>query len=653
MSTTFNLIDFSQITVDLLNNIYNDYTNAELEYNNMLVNLKQSELTFNTVITMRTIISEAYVYKLALFNMEQFHTDKTIRDKCHELNVKMGEFNIAQSMRTNVYKQIKYYYDNVYQNEKPNLNQQQIRFVEKMMLEYKYIGMDLEDKDRQKVEEINKKISRLSNEFSHNVSSDNTNLEFVEDELSGMSKEWLESRLNLDKTKDGRNIYKISLKYPDYVPIMEQCSNRNTRRLMATAYLSRCMDSNTNIASEILKLKNTKANLMGFEFYSDYKLQKQMAKTTQNVMKFLNSLKEKIQPMVKSDLDLIRKEAILDNIHDIQLWDISYYTKKIKEREANIDMEALKKHFPLSTVTKGMFEIYQTLFDYNFVDISDTNKETFWHPDVKLFKVIDNSSKTTVGYFYLDLFPREGKYSHAAVFPIIRKSSIILPVCIMACNFDPKSNLRFEEIKTFFHEFGHIMHNMAAVSEYGSLAGTTCERDFVEAPSQMLEEWCYVEKAINKMTPDDNPIPAETLENLQLYRKQFVGYHNARQIVFGLTDMALHGSLFDQPTDEVYNTIFEDIIGLKPIPKTNMIASFGHIFGGYDAGYYGYLWSEVYAKDMFYSKFAGKELDPNIGIKYKTKLLQWGSIRDSMESLIDFLGDEPSNAAFLNSLSLS
>lgn len=662
MSNNSNIIDFSQITESLLDKIYYDYTNFEKEYNTMLVNLKPTELNFRMVVYMSILISETYAYQLPLLNMEQFHPKEEIRNKCHELNIKMAEFNIEQSMRSDIYEQIKYYYDKIFPNEKSSLSEQDIRFVEKMMNEYKYIGMDLDKDKRNQIELINTEISNLSNQFSHNISSDNTIFEFIEDELTGMSKDWLESRLIMDKLKDDRKVYKISLKYPDYVPIMEQCSNRNIRRIISTAYISRCMDTNNMIASDILRLKNSKAKLMKyvdnstgivkyFDKYSDYKLQKQMAKKTEKVITFLNSLKDKIQPIVKTDLDLIRAEALIDNIHEIELWDISYYSKKIKERVANIDMEALKEHFPLKTVTNGMFEIYQTLFNYTFVDITESNKNTFWHHDVNLFQVIDNSTNTIIGYFYFDLFPRQGKFSHAAVFPIIRKSSKVLPVCIMACNFDPKSNLRFDEVETFFHEFGHIMHNIASVSDYASLAGTTCERDFVEAPSQMLEEWCYVESALNKMTPTDKPIPAEVLKNLQIYRKQFVGYHNARQIVFGLVDMALHGSEYDQPTDQVYKKIFEDIIGLKSIPNTNIIASFGHIFSGYDAGYYGYLWSEVYAKDMFYSKFANKELDQNVGLEYKTKVLQWGSIRDSMDSLKDFLKRESSNEAFIKSIS--
>jgi len=656
----YSIIDFSKITESLLDKIYEDYTNSQNTYNTMIVNLKPNELNYNMIVYINILMSEKNTYQLPLLIMEHFHLDENIRNKCHELNVKMAKFNIEQSMRNDIYKQIKYYYENTFQKEISlnKLSKQDIRFVEKMMNEYKYIGMDLDKDKRNQIKLINTEISNLSNQFSHNISSDNTTFEFIEDEVQGMPKDWLKLRLIMGKFKDNRQVYKISLKYQDYVPIMEQCSNRNTRRIVSTAYISRCIDVNGKIASDILKLKHLKAKLMRFNQYSDYKLQKQMAKKTETVMTFLNSLKDKIKPIVNNDLDLIRAEALTDNIHEIELWDISYYSKKIKERITNIDMEALKVHFPLITVMNGMFEIYQTLFNYTFVDITESNKKTFWHKDVKLFKVIDNSIKvidnntnTIIGYFYLDLFSRPGKISHAAVFPIIRKSVNNLPVCIMTCNFNPHSNLRFDEVETFFHEFGHIMHNIASVADYGSLAGTTCERDFVEAPSQMLEEWCYIGTTLNKMTPKDKPISSEVLKNLQIYRKQFVGYHYARQIVFGLVDMDLHGLSYDQPTDQVYKKIFEDITGLKSIPNTNIIASFGHIFSEYDASYYSYLWSEVYAKDMFYSKFAGKELDKNKGLEYKTKFLQWGSIQDSIVSLKDFLGREPSDEAFIRSIS--
>jgi thimet oligopeptidase len=645
------LINFSNLTVDYLQEIYDEYVKTDINYNQFIVDLPPDELNRN-IIAMSVAISEDYVYKLALFTMEQFHVEKSIRDKCHELNTKLSQHDIEQSMRYDVYSQYKLYYDTVFQTEKKSnmLTFQEIRFIEKMMLNYKYMGMDLPESERSKLEQINKEISDMSSQFSNNISSVNTQFEFIEDELTGMPESWLSSRLVVDVLKEGRKVYKISLKYPDYIPIMERCSNRNTRRLMATAFISRCIDTNTELAQQIINLKHSKAQIMGFENWSDYKLQKQMAKTTSKVMEFLESLKEKIQPLLKSDMEKISALAKLDSIKKIELWDISYYSKKIKEQTADIDMEALKQHFPLNTVMSGMFEIYQQLLGFKFIEITSEAANTLWHSDVKLYKVIDSNTNNLVGHFYLDLFPREGKYSHAAVFPIIRKSSAVLPVCIMACNFDPNSNLRFEEVETFFHEFGHIMHSISAVSEFGSLAGTTCEKDFVEAPSQMLEEWCYVEKALNMMTPVDKPISPETIQKLQTYRKQFVGYHNARQITFGLVDMALHGPDYDKPVAEVYNRIQKEVTGLDPIYGSNFIASFGHIFGGYDAGYYGYLWSEVYAKDMFEKKFSGKELDTEVGHEYKTKVLQWGSIKDSADLLFDFLGGPPTDDAFINSL---
>jgi Zn-dependent oligopeptidase len=581
--------------------------------------------------------------------MEEFYPDQTIRDKCHEISNKLNKYLIEQSMDKKLYMQFKKYYDNVYPKEKNNnlLTEQMIRYVEKTNLSYKLNGMELNDDDLAKLIEINKRISELSNQISHNISSYDIKFEFIEDELSGMTKQWLETR-KTDKQIDFRDVYSLNLKYPDYVPIMSNCSNRNTRRKMNTSYLQRCVNTNPQLINEILELKNTKARILGFEKYSDLKLCKQMAKKTSNVMDFLNDLKEKIKPKTESDIRLISEFANKDNIHKIEQWDLSYYTKKISESIVNINMESLKQYFPLAKVKSGMFEVYQQLFGYRFTNISNLSKHTFWHESVELYQVNKSNDNSLVGYFYLDLFPRSGKFSHAAVFPIIRKSAQNYPICIMACNFDPIINLSFSEVETFFHEFGHIMHNMASIATIGSLAGTTCERDFVEAPSQMLEEWCYVDNVLKMLSEPE--IPSELIAKLRLYRKQFVGIHIAKQLTYALTDMALHGSAYNSDPAQIYNQIFEEMLGLNTIPNTNMIASFGHIFGGYDAGYYGYLWSEVYAKDMFYSKFLNNELNPDIGSEYVSKVLCWGSIRDSDISLKEFLSREVSTQPFIDSI---
>jgi Zn-dependent oligopeptidase len=255
------------------------------------------------------------------------------------------------------------------------------------------------------------------------------------------------------------------------------------------------------------------------------------------------------------------------------------------------------------------------------------------------------SNDLTIGYFYLDLFPRDGKYGHAAVFPCISKSIDTHPVAAMACNF-AKDYMTFDELETFFHEFGHVMHHMSSISKISGTASFSCESDFVETPSQMFEEWVYTNKTLKLISPS---ITDDIIEKIKKQRNILQGYHYARQLSFCYLDMNVHSKKYDHNSFETNKRITKEILGLDVQENTNSVASFGHLMGGYDAGYYGYLWSLVYAKDLF-TKFIDHELDSNIGLKFRNEVLSQGSIRPSMESIRIFLGREPNEDAFIRSI---
>jgi len=273
----------------------------------------------------------------------------------------------------------------------------------------------------------------------------------------------------------------------------------------------------------------------------------------------------------------------------------------------------------------------------------------YWHESVELYQVLDSHTKLEVGYFYLDLYPREGKYSHAACFPFITKSEHVLPVATMACNFN-KGNLNFDEVETFFHEFGHVMHHLSSESTINSTAAFSCEHDFVETPSQMFEEWCYAKETLQMMS--DN-LPDELVEKLNLSRKLLQGYHYARQLLFGHYDMFIHSSKYVKSglkPKQVFDFLHKEILELDSSPTTSEPANFGHLMGGYDAGYYGYAWSLVYAKDLFSEFKKNGMLNSELGMKLRKEVLSKGSIRKSLDSIIKFLGREPSNDEFIESI---
>jgi Zn-dependent oligopeptidase len=578
----------------------------------------------------------------ALLNMKDFYPDETIRENASELANELGKWEIEQIMRRDIYSKYQHYYLNQWKTESEKLTGEQNSFIQDMMIDYKIIGMDLTEDKFNKLKEIKKTISDLCSEFNQNLGNENYSENISKDELIGLPDDFINSRLQPDST------VKITLKYPDIVPIMEYCKNRELRKRMCMLFKSRCIKENTPLVSQTYKLRAEIADIFEVANYSDYKLSKSMAGSTQTVNNFLTDLLNKVKPLLLNDLDLLDKMAQQDNITKLELWDISYYSRIYVESTCDFNKEELKKYFPVSRVILGTFEIYQKLLGFNFIKLSDLT-DTFWHDSVELYQVNDATSNNPVGYFYLDLYPRDGKYGHAACFPFITKSDKTLPVATMGCNFG-KGTLTFDEVETFFHEFGHVMHHLSSESAIKDSASFSCEHDFVETPSQMFEEWCYFKESLELMSEQ---LPDEMVEKLNKSRKLLQGYHYARQLLFGHYDMYVHSAQFinDGLTPKMaFDKLQKSILLLDPIENTSEPASFGHLMGGYESGYYGYAWSLVYAKDLFEMFKEQGLLNPVLGAKLRKEVLAQGSMRKSMDSIKIFLGREPSNVSFINSI---
>jgi Zn-dependent oligopeptidase len=562
-------------------------------------------------------------------------------------------------MRRDLFAKFKHYYYNQYQSEKELLTECSIRYVEEAMRSFRMYGLELSDEKYSNVKQLKKQISTHSMNFSQNLNNYNKEFIFTAEQLSGMKDQWLKAREivekdSVDSTDETTNVntktYKVNLKYPDYLPVMEYCSNRSTRKMMSEEFNKRCFDENKSIIDCIFKLRNDLGKEFGYDLYSDYKLQNRMAKNTANVMEFLNDLKTKIKPVLVSDYEKILSISKNDNINtleELKSYDMAYYSRIYTEKESDLDMNEVKQYFPLTQIIRGTFDIYETLLGFKFIDVSEKYSNTFWHSSVKLFQVFNTSDNSLQGEFYLDLHPRTGKYSHAAVFPIKRGSKSFHPICIMACNFPVEENLSFDDIVTFFHEFGHIMHTISSRPEISSLAGTSVARDAVECPSQMLEEWCYRPTSLKVLAP---ALPNEVINKLVKQKNMLQGYFNSRQLTFCFIDMALHGSEYNvQDPNELFSSIYKEIMQLNLESGHGFLQTFGHLMG-YDSGYYGYLYSQSFAKCMFEEKFKDHELDPSVGIEYRNKIIAPGNTRDFMDLMVDFLGHAPTNDAFIKSL---
>jgi thimet oligopeptidase len=620
------LLNYSSITKNQLNEIKNEYTKSYTELIDRILLIENP--TWDTLVQPFIDFDNSST-NITLLEMKDFYTTQEIREECNDISVELSKWGIEQSMRKDLYLKYKYYVDNNYESEK--LTEEQKTYFDDLMLSYKMKGMDLPETVFDRIKEIKKEIGELCSNFNMNLGNEDYYELLDVKDLDGLPQKFLDDRKEDDKIK-------VTLKYPDIIPIMEYANDRELRKRFATLFKSRCMNVNTEITEKVFLLRKELASLFNFENYSDYKLQQSMAENTTNVMNFLNDLLVKVKPLLHNDYEQLEKLSGFK----LEMYDIAYYSRKYVEQTCNFDKEQLKQYFPINKVISGTFEIYQKLLGFTFEKVLDMD-HTFWHDSVELYKVSDTNN--VCGYFYLDLFPREGKYGHAACFPFVTKSQVNLPVATMGCNFN-KDNLSFDEVETFFHEFGHVMHHLSSESTIKDTASFSCEHDFVETPSQMFEEWCYHSETLKMMS--DN-LPDELVEKLNLSRKLLQGYHYARQLMFGIFDMKVHSKEFEGNSKELFSNIQKEILGLDTLEGTNEVASFGHLMGGYDAGYYGYAWSLVYAKDLF-SKFKNNLLDPELGMKLRKQVLSQGSMRKSMISIKEFLEREPNNNEFINSL---
>lgn len=600
--------------------------------------------------------------------LQHVSSDKELREASTEADRKLSAFDVEMAMRADVFNVLKAF--DAKTEEKNSLSDEGRRYVERQILLGKRNGLDLSEDVQEKIKNIKKKMSELSIDYSKNLNEENTVLEFTTAELGGLPDDFLAS---LDKDEENGK-FKVTLKYPHYFPIQKKCNVVSTRAKMEKAFHSRCLSENTRILEDLIALRKEQADLLGYKTHANFILEMRMAKDPNTVASFQEDLKEKLQPLKKKELDQFLKfkteeATALGFANDglINPYDMRYYMTLAEERLYAVDQNKLKEFFPLETVTKGLLNIYQTLLNLKFDLIPDA---PIWHEDVTMYSVKDAENLELLGYFYLDLHPREGKYGHAACFGL--QPGCLGPdgkrqvaVAAMVANFskpvgDKPALLLHDEVVTYFHEFGHVMHQICARADYALFSGTNVERDFVEAPSQMLENWCWEKEPLNLMSghyQTGSPIPDELLDKLIASHKANAGVFNLRQIMLGTFDQKIHtvqekGAQVD--TAAVFSNLGDSILGIPATPGTNMAASFGHLAGGYDAQYYGYMWSEVYCMDMFHSRFKKEGvMNPKVGQDYRRLILGPGGSLDAIEMLRNFLGREPSSEAFLLSKGLT
>ncbi|MFW9839742.1 MAG: M3 family metallopeptidase [Candidatus Thorarchaeota archaeon] len=532
--------------------------------------------------------------------------------------------------------------------------------LDKALKEFRHRGAALDEEKRKEFLEISNNISVLGSEFGRVINEITTTIPCAVEELDGVPPSAYE---NLEKDGDK---YLLTLDYPVVIPVRDYATNPETRKKILIPFYGRGGKENSERLADALALRDRLAKLVGTSNYAEYSIRRKMAKTPQRVIDFMNDLKEKLTPLMEKEMTTLRElkakeQNILLEETVIEIWDLFYYHEMLLREKYAVDQNEVKKYFPADSVIEGVLRIYQKVLDLDFEESSDTNS---WHEDVREFKVIDKTNGKTLGVFYLDLFPREGKFKHYAVFDIMSRRVVdgeeLLPLCAMVSNYQKPSEkhpslFNHSEVETFFHEFGHLMHVISNQSEYASFSLDGVLPDFIETPSMMFQNWAWKEEVLADISghfeDSAKKLPSELIRKLIAAKLVDAGSLYLRQVCYSLVDMAYHTEGADDTTAVFHDMLFE-LTRIRMPDGTRMDAGFEHLMSGYEAGYYSYLWSQAYAEDVFTKFEENGFMDTRTGVEYRMKILAPGGSLDPDDMVRDFLGREMNTDAFMKSLGL-
>jgi thimet oligopeptidase len=610
----------------------------------------------NTMLELDNIYNKAGNVYGCVYLMGSTHPDEAVRNQAQESNAEFAKFFNEISLDENLYRAVKDYSETV---EAKNLTGYKARFVKTTVEDFERNGFALPKEKRDELKVINDKLSDLSILFQKNIAEVSDYLIVDESEIDGLQEDYKNARRQEDGT------YKIDLSYPSYIPFMKFSNSESARKKLYTLFNNRAATRNPEVLIKVLMLRQQMAELLGFKTYAEYRTGDRMAKTPQNVWDFENNLVDKLKEKARMDYDelLSVKRAKLgsDTINVIQPWEAGYYNNILLKEKYNLDQNLVKEYFETNNVINGLFQIAQHLYDVEFEEVPNPS---VWYEGVRLFNVKQDGK--VISRFYIDLYPRANKFSHAASFPMIGGKETVdgyqLPTATLVCNFpaptaDMPSLLPHSDVETFFHEFGHVLHSVLTKTKLSSQAGTSVARDFVEAPSQMFENWVWTYDALKlfaKHYKTGEVLPKELFDKMLAAKNVGSGLAYTQQVYYGILDFTLHDKYdptSSKPIVEIQKELQNKITLYPYLEGTEMFASFGHLMG-YAAGYYSYLWALVYAQDMFSVFEKNGVMDVNTGKRYRDIVLANGGSRDELGMVKEFLGREPKPDAFFKSIGL-
>ena len=587
--------------------------------------------------------------------MQNVSPDAAVRDGSRAAEDALNDWAIALGKNEAVFKALQAVPDG-------GLEPVQSRLLRFSLRDYRRSGMALSPEKRTRLAEIERTLAKDQQQFATNIAEDATLLAFTKKELEGVPASRLASY------KRSGDLTMIPVGESTVMTVLTFAKDPETRHKFQLAYNRRGGKKNVDLLEATLKLRAEQAALLGYATPAAYETEPRMAGNAEAVAAFYRTLQPLARRKAQQDYAefLALKKQDVKGATSLERWDVNYYRNVLKTTKYKVDGEKIAEYFPSDATFKGLLSVASTLYDIEFRDVTASAKD-LWHPDVKKVQVWDKATKGQLGTMYFDLFPRPNKYTHAACWGLVGHrvnpdGTVQLPVSALVCNFTPPSEgkpslLPHDEVETLFHEFGHGLHNMFGESKYARFAGTGVERDFVEAPSQMFENWVWDPKVLATFArhyKTGETLPEKTLKAMIAAKNVGSGLDTEGQEVLGLVDQRYHtapGGVVD--TTKVWYDTQREASLLPPVEGTWPQASFGHLMGGYQAGYYGYLWSKVYGQDMF-GRFEEKGLlNPEAGAYYRAHILAKGGTMDAKDLVREYLGREPSQEAFLKELGLT
>ncbi len=661
-NTKHNTAPFSQIkNEDYLPAIKKGIEMAKSEIDT-IVNNSDAPTFENTIVAMEFTGDVLDRASSIFFNLNSAETSDEMQKIAQEVSPLLSEFGNDVRLNADLFAKVKAVYE---QKETLNLNPEQTTLLDKKYKSFSRNGANLSDDKKTILREIDKELSKLSLQFGENVLAETQAFQMHltnEKDLAGLPEGTIEAAHSLAKSLEKEG-WIFTLDHPSYIPFVTYSDNRELRKKMAIAFGARAFQNNEfdnqEIVLKIAKLRFDRAQVLGYATHAHFVLEERMAENPEKVKTFSNDLLAKAKPAAQKEFaELTAFAKKLDGIEQLEKWDGAYYSEKLKQQLFNLDDETLKPYFQLEKVLDGAFTVAQKLYGITFEEIFDIDK---YHEEVKTYEVKDEDNQL-VAIFYADFFPRKGKRNGAWMTSYksqyIKDGSNERPHISNVCNFTKPTEtkpslLTFNEVTTLFHEFGHGLHGMLANTTYPSLSGTSVYWDFVELPSQIMENWCYEAEALALFAyhyQTDEMIPMELVQKIKESASFQEGMATMRQLSFGLLDMGWHGQDPSNIKDiKTFETEQFSATQLYPEVKENaMSTAFSHIFqGGYSSGYYSYKWAEVLDADAF-AYFQEKGIfNKEVAARFKENVLSKGGTEHPMILYKRFRGQEPKPDALL------